>query len=431
MMVNFLKLLSTLTMFGSMVLLLTACGGSNATTPVAQQKVNTNEKLKSISLDFYMGDIAQAEGVLSIPVILTNSGTDRTVISSQNFFLKIENHTFKSLQVPNEPSDFHYALGSNQTWGNTISFYIGTELLNKDLKKVSLVYRNDNGIYVKAKFIDSANAQQKTQNINNSQYLSVGDYYLNAKNYIKQTKDIVKSGGNANSLMSQFQDSKFDQFRLWIVVSSKFPEYIIIKAINNTNSNLIFSFSDIELRDKNKNDFLVHPTYRDYNALISHGKAINIIVPMESKLKAKNKPYQIYLRSSEDNEFNSTQNSFNPAEFSYNNSKDFSSVLSTTPDQYPKSGIKWLLPKLDKNSLKIRVKLYDYFYVTYTKSRFELVGLNNDGTVGENVKPYKVTPTKITNTGSDVEFKFSDLTVVKTYKKIALRYNNKTLCTIK
>lgn len=250
MMVNFLKLLSTLTMFGSMVLFLTACGGSNATTPVAQQKVNTNEKLKSISLDFYMGDIAQAEGVLSIPVILTNSGTDRTVISSQNFFLKIENHTFKSLQVPNEPSDFHYALGSNQTWGNTISFYIGTELLNKDLKKVSLVYRNDNGIYVKAKFIDSANAQQKTQNINNSQYLSVGDYYLNAKNYIKQTKDIVKSGGNANSLMSQFQDSKFDQFRLWIVVSSKFPEYIIIKAINNTNSNLIFLFqiSNFEIK---------------------------------------------------------------------------------------------------------------------------------------------------------------------------------------
>ena len=60
-----------------------------------------------------------------------------------------------------------------------------------------------------------------------------------------------------------------------------------------------------------------------------------------------------------------------------------------------------------------------------------MVGLNNDGTVGDSEKPDSVSPTKITGSGGEITFKFDDLTVLKSYKKIVLRYNDQTLFKIK
>src|SRR5699024_1515218 len=105
---------------------LTACG-NRATTPVAQQQARRSSQQKSVQLGLYVGDIAQSENVLSMPVVVNNAGTDSTVISSQNFTLIIDGHKFKAFQVPDEPSDFHQDLGTTQSWQNVISFYIGTK----------------------------------------------------------------------------------------------------------------------------------------------------------------------------------------------------------------------------------------------------------------------------------------------------------------
>lgn len=409
---------------------LTACG-NRATTPVAQQQARRSSQQKSVQLGLYVGDIAQSENVLSMPVVVNNAGTDSTVISSQNFTLIIDGHKFKAFQVPDEPSDFHQDLGTTQSWQNVISFYIGTKLSNSMLKKAQLTYQADNGSTVKAQFLSSSNAQSKLQNVTYSGYTSVPDYYAKSKQYIDNAKETVKTGGSANSLKDGLGDAKYDRFRMWGVASSKFSDLIIIKAINNTNTDLLLPLKDFELQDKDKNDIQVHPTYRSYNVLIPHGKAVNVVIPMEASLKHSETPYKFLFRATSSSSYQSSADTFHPAEFVFNDAKDYSSALATTPEQYPKDSIKWSQIKLTKDTLKAKVTLYDYYFINSDASKYRLVGLNNDGTVGDSEKPDSVSPTKITGSGGEITFKFDDLTVLKSYKKIVLRYNDQTIFKIK
>ena len=409
--------------------LLTACG-NKVTTSVGQQKVQNNNQPKNVQLNFNYGDIAQSEGLLTVPVFINNAGTNSTVISSQNFTLIIDGHKFKPFQIEGEPGDFHDDLGASNSWQNTLSFYLGTDLTRKQLKQAYFEYEADNGSKIRGKYLNSSDAQAKMQNVT-FKATTLGNYYSSSEAYIEQAKEELKNSGSVNSLKSQFRDNKYDRFRLWFVGSSKYPDIILIKAINNTNTDLVFPFSSFQLKDKDKNDIRVHPSYRNYAVQIPHGKSINIGIPMETKLSAKEAPYTVMFRGDNDSTFTSTAKTFNPAEAVFNDSKDLDKAFATEPDQYPKRDIKWLSPKLGKKDLTVTVKLFDYFYIEADKDKYRLVGLNNDGTVGESVKPLKVTPEKVTKSGTKMQFDFDDLTVVKTYKKIALQYNKKTLFKIK
>jgi len=142
-------------------LALTGCS-NKATMPSAQQKQqNRQNQQQNVQLGVYMGDVAQDQNMLTIPVIINNTGTNKTVISSQNFTLKIDGHKFKSLQVPGETSDFHDDLASNGCWQNTVSFYVGTKLSNKLLQSVELTYLGDNGKQIKAEYIKSEEAPKQ------------------------------------------------------------------------------------------------------------------------------------------------------------------------------------------------------------------------------------------------------------------------------
>lgn len=411
-------------------LLLTGCA-NKATMPSAQQKqVNQNQQ-QNVQLGIFMGDPAQDQNMITIPVIINNTGTNKTVISSQNFTLKIDGHKFKPLQIPGETSDFHNDLASNGCWQNTISFYVGTKLSNKLLQSVELSYLSDNGKQVKADYIKSADAPKQMQNVNFSGYTSVPDYYSNVADYITQSIQERKNGSPARSLKDQFKDSKYDKFRIWGTASSKYPDLIILKMANNTNTDMYLPLSSIELKDSDKNEIRVHPTYRNYSILLQHGKTINVAIPMESNLKKEESPYQLLFRSSNNGSFETSNGTFNPAEFVFNDSKDLSNALEIEPDQYPKDGIKWKSPKLSKDTLTVDAKLYDFYYINSEVGKYRIVGLNNDGTVGDSEKPLKVTPLKITGIGAKMTFKFDDLSVIRSYKKIELQYNDKNLLKIK
>lgn len=412
-------------------LALTGCS-NKATMPSAQQKQqNRQNQQQNVQLGVYMGDVAQDQNMLTIPVIINNTGTNKTVISSQNFTLKIDGHKFKPLQVPGETSDFHDDLASNGCWQNTVSFYVGTKLSNKLLQSVELTYLGDNGKQIKAEYIKSEEAPKQMQNANFSSYTSVPDYYSNVADYITQSIQERKNGSPARSLKDQFKDSRYDKFRLWGTASSKYPDLMILKMRNDTNTDMYLPLSDIELRDSDKNEIRVHPTYRNYSIMIPHGKTVNATVPMESDLKRDESPFQLLFRSANNSSFKTSNDTFNPAEFIFNDSKDLSDALQVEPDQYPKDSIKWKNPELSKNTVTVDAKLYDYFYIKSDLSKYRIVGLNNDGTVGDSEKPLKVTPLKITGTGSEMKFEFDDLSVIRSYKRIALQYNKKDLFKIK
>ena len=76
-------------------LALTGCS-NKATMPSAQQsQQNKQNQQQNVQLGVFMGDVAQDQHMLTIPVIINNTGTNKTVISSQNFTLKIDGHKFK------------------------------------------------------------------------------------------------------------------------------------------------------------------------------------------------------------------------------------------------------------------------------------------------------------------------------------------------
>ena len=412
-------------------LALTGCS-NKATMPSAQQsQQNKQNQQQNIQLGVFMGDVAQDQHMLTIPVIINNTGTNKTVISSQNFTLKIDGHKFKPFQVPGETSDFHDDLASNGCWQNTVSFYVGTKVPNKLLRTAKLTYLNDSGKQVNAQYIKSTDAPKQMQNADFSSYTSVPDYYSNVADYITQSIQERKNGSPARSLKDQFRDSKYDKFRLWGTASSKYPDLMILKMLNNTNTDMYLPLANIELRDIDRNEIRVHPTYRNYSILIPHGKTVNVTIPMESDLKESESPYQLLFRSTNNSSFTTTNDTFNPAEFAFNDSNDLANSLEIEPDQYPKEGIKWKNPKLVKDKLTVDVKLYDYFYINSDLSKYRIVGLNNDGTVGDSEKPLKVTPLKITGTGSSMKFEFDDLSVIRSYKKIVLQYNKHNLFKVK
>lgn len=415
----------------SCFLLLTGCRRNKATlrSQESQSEGQSNQP-KNIDLKLSYGGVCQTENLITVPVLVNNVGKNSTVISSRNFSLIIDGHKLKPFQVNGEPSDFHNDLAANASWQNTMSFYAGTKVANKFLNSAYVEYEADNGKTVKGNLITNAQAQEEIQKMTFNA-TSLGDYFAKSADYITASKESIKTGNAPSSLKSQFQDSKYDQLRVWMLNSTKYPDIVLIKVLNMTNTDMVLPFGDFQLEDKDKNDIQSHPDYRPYTALIPHGKAITLGIPMETKLRKSEQPYQVMFRPSHSGTFISTRKTFNEAEFALNDSKDLSTAFKTTPDKYPEGGVKWKKVDFGKKELAVKVTLYDYFYIQVNKEKYALVGLNNNGTVGDSATPLSVTPTTISGKGSLVKLTFDDLSVIKSYKKIALKYNDKTLIRIK
>lgn len=414
-----------------LLLTLTGCRRNKATVRSQQnQTQGQSNQPKNIDLKLSYGGVCQAENLITVPIIVNNVGKNSTVISSRNFSLIIDGHKLKPFQSSGEPSDFHNDLAANASWQNTLSFYAGTKVPNKFLNSAYVEYEADNGKTVKGNLITNAQAQQEIQKMTFNA-TSLGDYYAKSADYITASKESIKTGNAPTSLKNQFQDSKYDQLRLWVLNSTKYPDIVLIKVINSTNTDMVLPFGDFQLEDKDKNDIQAHPDYRPYTALIPHGKAITLGIPMETELRKREQPYQVMLRPSHSGAFINTRKTFNEAEFALNDSKDLSTAFKTTPDKYPESGVKWKKVEFGKKELTVNVTLYDYFYIQANKEKYALVGLNNNGTVGDSTTPLSVTPTTISGKGSVVKLTFDDLSVIKSYKKIALKYNDKILIRIK
>lgn len=416
----------------SCFLLLSGCGTNKATirSQQTQAQQGQSNQPKNIDLKLSYGGACQTENLITVPVIVNNIGKNSTVISSRNFSLIIDGHKLKPFQANGEPSDFHSDLAANASWQNTLSFYAGTKVANKLLNAAYVEYEADNGKTVRGNLITNAHAQEEIQKMTFNA-TSLGDYYAKAADYITESKESIKTGNAPSSLKNQFQDSKYDQLRVWMLNSTKYSDIVIIKVLNMTNTDMILPFGDFQVEDKDKNDIQSHPDYRPYTALIPHGKAITLGIPMEAKLRKSEQPYQVMFRPSHSGAFINTKKTFNEAEFALNDSKDLSTAFKTTPDKYPEGGVKWKKVDFGKKELVVKATLYDYFYIQVNKEKYALVGLNNNGTVGDSATPLSVTPTTISGKGSLVKLTFDDLSVIKSYKKIALKYNDKTLIKIK
>lgn len=415
----------------SSFLLLTGCRRNKATLRSQESQMQgQSNQTQNIDLKLSYGGVCQTENLITVPVLINNVGKNSTVISSRNFSLIIDGHKLKPFQANGEPSDFHNDLAANASWQNTMSFYAGTKVANKFLNSAYVEYKADNGKTVKGKLITNAQAQEEIQKMTFNA-TSLGDYFAKSADYITASKESIKTGNAPSSLKNQFQDSKYDQLRVWMLNSTKYSDIVLIKVLNMTNTDMVLPFGDFQLEDKDKNDIQPHPDYRPYTALIPHGKAITLGIPMETKLRKSEQPYQVMFRPSHVGAFVNTKKTFNEAEFALNDSKDLSTAFKTTPDEYPEGGVKWEKVKFGKKELEIKVTLYDYFYIHANKEKYALVGLNNNGTVGDSATPLSVTPTTISGKGSLVKLTFDDLSVIKSYKKIALKYNDTNLIRIK
>lgn len=208
-------------------MLLAGCG-NRATTPNKDQfggqtadKSNSQPTLKVV---LQHGKYQQAAGLLSVPVVMANKGTNSTLVDSNNFTLHIGKYTFKPYQLGGEPADFHYNFAANNTWQNTISFNIGTHLTKQELKSVKLTYKTDNGKTITASHMDNTISQSKTRV--NMQHaiapIDLGTYYQQSEKYLTEVNKMKAHNANATvpSLDDRFQDDRFDQFKLWVAIPS-------------------------------------------------------------------------------------------------------------------------------------------------------------------------------------------------------------------
>lgn len=387
------------------------------------------DKQPTVAIALARGKILQSSGLITIPVVLKNIGSNSTVISSKNFTLEVQGHKFNTFNAPGEASDYHQDFDSNRIWNNTLSFYLGTTLTPKQLQHVKLFYQMDNGKEIQAKVLTTSTNQNNIRSNLNNHMKSIGTYYSDITSFVKKNKE-----GEDISLKDSFSDPDYDKFKTWIVVPKKDPHNIIIKVLNQSNTDISISFNNIELVDRNNVETRVAPSYRNYFLIIPHGKYAMASVPMESKLDVSRKPFSTKVRA-DDNDFFSTQDAIYPIETVISsNGKDINSLFSLTPKEYKKCNISWSKPVLDfeNNKLSVTVELKDYFALHAKAKAFSLVGVNKDKTIGDKEYCCKLSPAKITKSDpTDMILSFKDLSLLKTYSNIELRYKNSKIMQIK
>ena len=429
--------------------LLTGCQRIGGASPKTQSQSTTKQVSNNSSFKFYFGDVDQSAGIISAPVIISNSGKQDMTLVSKNFSLDIDGNRVKLLHVPGEANDFHVNMNSGDNWSNVISFYVGGRLSNADISRMKMIYTTDDGVEHVASNVSASKLNSILGNDSgddSSSENTISSYYQNMKNYLKEQKENnSSSGGNTdsvNSLKDEFNDSKYDHLRTWMVVSYKDPSTVLIKVLNETNTDFTFSLNNLEFVDSSGEETKVASDYSSFQIDLLHGKSTTVVVPLESKLSKSNAPYQVKLLSddnsssdsdNDDNYFSTSATPY-PIELAMNNATDYSSVFQAQPDELNDSSMQWGKGKISwsNDTLSISVSLSDVFSIKNDFTKYKLVGIERDGTKGDVESATDGAPSKVDNSQpADLKIKFSNLKNLKTYKKIYLQYGSKTLTRIK
>ena len=84
--------------------LLSGCANNkmpDLTNKNSSSKVD-QEKQPTVAIALARGKILQSSGLITIPVVLKNIGSNSTVISSKNFTLEVQGHKFNTFNAPGE-----------------------------------------------------------------------------------------------------------------------------------------------------------------------------------------------------------------------------------------------------------------------------------------------------------------------------------------
>lgn len=401
-------------------------GCSKSTTPQvgSSQSSSSSSSVQVDDVTLKYTTFTQAQGVISIPIVLTNNSSSTLDLSSENLTLTVFGHKLKPFQISGEASDFHSTLNAGSSYKNIISFYLGTTLTKEDLKHISLTYKMNNGKTTTATKLTAEDNVNATQ----ANYTELSDYYSNT---IAYNEDLAKSendGTSSTNIEEKFNDADYDKLYFWVIGSKYNSKQIYLKIVNKTSTDFYLDFSTIELVNSNGNEIHIDPNYQSNVLLIPHGKSVNVIVPLESAISNSEVPYTVEFRTDTNSSFFNTKKAFNPVEFVFSNSKLLKDVFTVSPVNYPENGISWKKPSFSKNTLSVGVSLNDYFVIHAEASKFKLVGLNKDGSVGDSETPESMSPSDITSSGT-IKLNFDNLEAIKTYKKFALKYEDKTFFT--
>lgn len=440
-----IKLLAKLSVMGLLLLtFLSGCGNNRATVASNSQSnqssvTSSSSSESNLQVTLQKGKFQQASGLLSVPVVMKNTGYNTTLIDSKKFTLHVGNVTLHPYQLGGEAADYHLDFSSNDTWQNTLTFNTGVHLTNSELKSVKLTYKLDNGKSITAKNLNTT-ASQSTNRVSMSQLKTtdLGSYYKSTIAYIKEVNKQKEKDSNADNITSvedKFQDANYDQLRMWVAIPSTGPQgsgNIVIKILNNTNSDFVLPYDDFELKDKNNNEVRVNPSYRQYMLYIPHGKYTTVAIPMEEKIVSKNSPYHVEMRVNNGNFFD-VNGGFFPAEVIFSNQVDANTIFSQSPKKYPSDDIQWSNQAVDTNNNRITadVKLTDYFYLDNKASGYKVVGSDDNGNqkvVGVTSASPRWVPTTDKTT---VKWKVKNLSDVMNYPHVALQYDGQTILNLK
>lgn len=428
----------------SLVVILSGCGKQKVTTANQHNKQEQSDSSSSrptLSLEFVHGEYQQAAGLISVPIVFENTGSNRTLIDSNNFTLIINGKKYHPYQENNEASDFHIDFSNNNVYQNTVTFNIKKRLTKSELKKVKLTYLTDKGNEVTAKKISkNVLLQDIRENVSGYNPTDIGTYYKQSISYLENAAEQKKKDPNAKitSIEDHFNDKKYDQFHVWVAVPSTGnvgSKVVVFKVLNDSNTDFNVSYGDLELVDKNGNEIQVAPSYRNFNIQFPHGKYTTVVVPMEATLKSRKQPYQVEVRadSSGNNptgSFFNTKKSFNPAEVKFSNEITSDSLFSLSPVQYPKDKIVWSDQKVDtaSNTITAEVQLMDYFNLK--NDNYQLIGFNDDGQ--REIEGVKAKPAYVATTDkTKITWKAKNLNSVMAYQHVQLQNYGKTVLNLK
>lgn len=420
-----------------LVITLSACSNHNKAT-----KINSNSSLytNNSKIAFYHGDVDQTAGIFTVPILMQNNSDDDTQVKSNNFTLLVDKKRIKPIEVDSEPTDYHDAFKAGGNWKNIVSFYLGTKIKSNQMSKVTLLYKLDNGKEIAAKAINLSkiNKLLGSENVNLSEK-SLGEYYSDMKDYQKNQNGESTSGSSSNTLEDQFNDSKYDNLHTWITASTKFPNSIVLKVQNDTNTDFNFVADELELVNKNGQEIQIAPNYYNFAANIPHDKYLTITLPLEAKLNKNDGPYTVRFKNNNssnnsDSSYESTKSTPYPVEMVLNDADDYTNLYTATPDQIGTRALQFSNIKLSyaKKTLTATINNDDYYNLKMAVNKFTLVGVDKDGTVGDEQVPIAGNPTTVRSREAEqLKLKFKSFTTLKTYKKIVLKYNNQTLFNIK
>lgn len=235
-----------------------------------------------------------------------------------------------------------------------------------------------------------------------------------------------------------FQDPKYDRLRVWVAVPStgqNGSSNVVFKVYNQTNTDFILPYKDLELVTKGGDEVQINPSYRQYSLTIPHGKYVTVALPMETKITPNDGPYTLRLRSSnnsDDNKsFTNTKKSFSPAEVKFSNQTRIDKLFVLPPSSYPQDQIKWANQAISGNSITATCVLSDYWGMYNDASSYQLVGSNDTGE-RKAIIPQQVKP-KVVNTTSPtkVMWKFKSLDSIMNYQHVTLQYEGRTVLQLK